>query len=325
MSGYNMIFKVCTIIFICFLLYLFYKFIILLVKKNRLDYFSLNDDLKENDSYSRLMKFIFGISTILEEMAIFNGIGRMYDRYIYEDSRIRKGLDYISIKLLLGTVFIILYLFLLMLNGFDFSGLVISVCFILGFIIPDLYCFYVRSKKGKLLNKNILPAIIIMNNSYKANRSTEQAIMDVIERSDGLVKYEFKKALNDIKLGISVSDAFRRMYDRTKLNIVLDMSRILALVNKCNTNIVKSFEVMEKRLLDEEKFINDLNILKEVNKIAYIMFIIIPFVFMIGVIGFNHSYMSLILSSNGIYIVLILLIIYILYLFILHRMVRGKY
>lgn len=325
MDKYKIGLQICAIIFICFLIYLLYKFIVSVLRKRRLNSFAIDLDKEKYLDDSLIMKIVFVLSNILSSMVVFNGIGRIYDKYVDEDSRLRKGMDYLSIKVWLGVILILIYLFVCFLYRDSINIVLIITCFILGFIIPDFYCLFNKSKKRKYVNKHMLRAIIIMNNSFKANRTVEQAINDVIEKAGSNIDYEFKKILNDVKLGLSLSEAFKRMYYRTNSKIVLKMCNALNLALKGRVNVVDIFNDMEKELLEEEKFNNDLDSIKSLNSLALGVFIILPLVFIVYVILLNKDYINLLSNKNGAIIIVILGIIYLLYIFILKRMARGKY
>jgi Flp pilus assembly protein TadB len=321
MDKYTLALQILAWLFIGYLVYLVIRYIKSLSRLNRLSYYSLNLENKKDKGL--INNIIFKMSRILESLVIFNSLARTYDKYIYTDSKLRKGIDYISIKILLGIGLIFINLLINSLYKIEFSTLLILISFILGFIIPDFYCLFNKSKRVNILNKNLLSAIIIMNNSYKANESTEQAIKSEIDRTEGAVSVEFMKVLNDIKLGIDISEAFGRMYERTNLPVIKYISSVLGLVNKSGIDIIDAFSSIEKKLLEIEKFNNELIVLRDTNRLSVLLFSILPLVFLVTVIAYNTEYIKLLMNVNGIFIILIMFISYMLYLFIIKRIIRG--
>lgn len=321
MDKYTVALQILAWLFIGYIVYLVIRYIKSLSRLNRLSYYSLNLENKKDKGL--INNIIFKTSKVLESLVIFNGLARTYDKYIYSDSRLRKGIDYVSIKILLGLLFIFVNVLINALYRIEFSSLLILISFILGFIIPDFYCLFNKSKRVNILNKNLLSAIIIMNNSYKANESTEQAIKSVIDRTEGAVSVEFMKVLNDIKLGIDISESFNRMYERTHLSVIKYMSSVLGLVNKSGIDIIDAFSNIEKKLLEIEKFNNELIVLRDTNRLSVLLFSILPLVFLVTVIAYNTEYIKLLMNVNGIFIILIMFISYMLYLFIIKRIIRG--
>ena len=321
MSKYAFALQVLAWLFIGFVIYLGIRYIISLVKLNRLSYYSLNIDNKKDNGL--VLNIVFKLSKILSSLVIFNGLARTYDKYVYEDSNLKRGMDYVSIKILMAFILVFINILINSLYRLEFSALLVLLSFVLGFIIPDFYCLFTKSKRVKILNKSLLSAIIIMNNSYKANESTEQAVKSVINRTEGAVSIEFMKVLNDIKLGIDISEAFKRMYERTNLPVVKYMSNVLSLVNKSGIDIIEAFANIEKKLLELEKFNNELIVLRDTNRLSVLLFAILPIVFLVTVIAYNTSYIDLIMGTNGVFIILIIFISYMLYLFIIKRIIRG--
>lgn len=321
MSKYQFALQVLAWLFIAYVIYLIIRYIVSLRKLSRLSYYSLNIENKKDTNI--VYRIIFILSKILQSLVIFNGVARTYDKYIYQDSKLRKGIDYISVKILLGFLLVFINIFINSLYRVEFSSLLILISFVLGFIIPDFYCLFNRRKRVNLVSKNLLTAIIIMNNSYKANESTEQAIKAVCDRTEGNLAIEFNKVLSDIKLGIDISESFLRMYERTNLSVVRYISNVLGLVNKSGINIIDAFSNIEKKLLEEEKFNNELLYLRDVNRLSVVLFAILPLVFLVVVIAYNTSYINLLMGYDGIFIILIIFISYMLYLFIIRKIIRG--
>ena len=111
MNKYELVLQIFSIAFIFFIVYLLFKFIVACIKAKRLTDFSLKGS-KENSEKSFIFKIIYSFSDFLKSLVIFNQYAKTYDKYIYEESRLRKGIDYISTKFLLGFSFIFCYLFI---------------------------------------------------------------------------------------------------------------------------------------------------------------------------------------------------------------------
>lgn len=323
MEKYSTVLQILAILIIFIFLYFLYRFYLTIKRKNRLKNFSINISNDKRVSTNILFQIVYLTSTVLESMVIFNTLASNYDRYTYQDQDIRKGMDYISIKILTGILLIFLYLFVVFLYRQNIELIIVCISFILGFIIPDFYCLYLESKNKRLVNKDMLKSIIIMNNSYKANRSTEQALNEVVSRVEGPIKIEFTKVLNDVRLGLSISESFKRMYERTNIKIVLEISHILKLMNQSGTNIIEIFDSLEARLLEEEKLETDLQIIDNTNILSFAVFLTLPVLFIFYLISMNDSYLKLIVSNRGVFVILTIAIMYILYIFVLWNIVKG--
>lgn len=322
MDKYQLVLQIFAILFICYLFYLLIKFIIAFVKMKRLSIYSLDikdDKIEKNFVFNIIFKF----ADFLKSLVIFNELGRTYNKYIYGDSRLRKGIDYVSIKILLGIFLMFIYTLICFLVRDNINPWIIGSTFILGFIIPDFYCMIAKTMKVKILNKNLLSAIIIMNNSYKANGSTDSAISDVVKRTDGIISLEFKKVLSDINLGMDASEAFYRMYIRTKLESVLYISRVLKVASKSSINMALAFSEIEKKLINEEKINNEIESIIKINRLALIVFTLLPLIFVVSFVLFNPLYIDVFTSNVGRFVFAIILILYLFYLVVIHHTFRG--
>lgn len=324
MESYHFLLQVCLVFLVFFFLYLLIRFLRGLFLKNRLGYYSIQLENYDSLEYKSIYKVISAFSRLLESLVIFNGVARIYDKYIFEDSKLRKGMDYFSLKILVGFLLVLLYLFFCFFYEDSILVLLVLVSFVLGFVLPDFYCVFQFHNKKQLVNHEILNAVIMINNSFKANRTTEQAIMDVIVRSDGQLKSEFQKVLSDVKIGLEPSEAFHRMYFRTGLSSVEQISRSLAVVAISGIPIVDVFDEVEKRLLEEEKFHHLLQVYRSTNKIAHLLFLLLPLLFFLYLFLSNAKYLAILQSKVGVFFLLIEAILYLLYMLFLRKIVGGS-
>ena len=324
MKDFEIVLFMIAILAICFILYLFYKLFVYLGRKERLNDFGIDIDSPDIDVSFRY-KFLYKVSNLLESLVIFNGIARVYDKYASSDGRLRKGMDFIAIKLLIGIIFVLLYVFMMLIGLNDINPYIAIICFILGYVIVDFYCYFKQHSYKRIVMKDLIRAIIIMRNSYKANRNIDEMMDDLVSRTNGRIKDEFMKVRGDIKVGLSISEAFKRMYERTNVSVILDISNMLALTNKTSINMISVLETMEKNVIEYEKLDDEVNLYRSINKLAYVIFLLLPFVFMIFIIVSNQNYLEIIGSSVGNAIILTLTIIYVLYILIINKIVKGRY
>ena len=229
-------------------------------------------------------------------------------------------MDIFTIKLLITLLFIIIYIFSIGINKQDFNTIIMLVFMIIGFISPDIY-YQIKHKIHKeTIDDQILRVIIIMNNCFKANKSMEQAINDVIERLNGPIELEFRKVLYDTKIGFTPSEAMMRMYQRTNIETIRTISLELALINKSGANIINIFEQLEKDIIEERKLKLELNNIRKVNSFFYLIFMILPIIIIT-----NTEYLKLFSTKYGSLLAIAEVIIYSIYLYIIAKMIRRRY
>lgn len=323
MGDYKLLLQVCIIVVLLFILYIIFKIVRSIFLRNRLDYYSVNID--EGIEYKSLYKFIFKMGEVLNRVTFVNEYAKIYDNYIYEDSKLKRGIDYVSLKIISGIFLSLLYLFFSFLYKNDIVYYLIIISFVLGFILPDFYLYFLKDKKSSINSQQILKAIIIMNNGYKVNKSTEYIIKEVIQYCDGNLKYEFKKFLYDFKIGLDISSAYYRMYYRTNVKVFKNLGDRFKLVELGGLNIVNVFDDLEQWLIEQEKVTQELKVYYSINKVAHLLFLFLPLIFTIWTIVSNDKYLDIIFSNVGVFLILILSIIYLVYLLFLRRIIGGNY
>lgn len=314
MNNLVWLFRFLIVALLFVFVYLFNMFFLSIWKSKRLEDFALDLNDYDDTVESFWLKIVFKISSFLESLVVFNSVGRLYDKYVYYGSgRLKKGMDYISIKLLLGLGFDLLYVVGTIIYGDTILALSLIVCFVIGFIIPDFYCTIKYKEDRYYLNEEMYDAVVIMNNSFKANKSFLQAICDVIDSTSGVLRREFENVLLDIKIGFDISEAFMRMGEKTGSKVACRIGNLLKLNTKANINVINIFDDFEKDLINEKMNKSSISNLKIVNSFIYGIVLLIPiFVFFITLFS-NKSYMNLILGEYGFVVLIVQLVIYVYY------------
>lgn len=321
MNELTNILQFIAIIFIAYILYLIYKYIKAIIKLNRIKSYSLN--ISNKDNQSSIIKLLFKLTNILEKLKIFNKSGHTYDQYIDNNSKLNKGLDYISIKLLTGILLIIIYLFTSFLYKSNISVLIIIVNFILGYILPDFYCLYLSSINKEITNRDLINTFLIINSSYASGLSTEQVLLETSNRTTGNIKKEINHVLNDLKMGMSLHQAFKKMYDRTNNETIHEISNLLSSTSKNSISPYEIFKLYEKKLIETEKFNNKNKKIKLTNKLALLLFLFFPLIFIIYVMFIRIDISMLFLHPAGLFVFLIIIIAYIYYSLLIYKIAKG--
>ena len=161
MKNYESFLQVCAIILVVFLVYLFFKYVVYLMKKNRLADFSLKVRNNRNNPILRIVKktsnFIKSLKLI--DAKKYNGYARLVPGF--ED-----GYDIVSSKVLCSLLLTFLYLFVSMLYRSELHITIVLICLMLGYVLLDFYFIYNSRNNTKLVSKDMLGAIIIMSNDF---------------------------------------------------------------------------------------------------------------------------------------------------------------
>lgn len=299
--------------------------------EKRIDRFALlplhNEEKSFFDKISDLLwKTVRFTSKFLNKSEVLKKYADKYERHItYEERKSKTGIDYISIKFLLGFFIVFLSVFTMMFQYTKFSLAVILVIFLIGFFLPDIFLNIEFRKKRQKIEEDLLKAIIIMNNAFKSGRNIMQAIEIVKNELDGSISDEFQKIYIDINYGLSLEVVFNRFYERVKLEDVKYITSSLSLLNRTGGNIVKVFSMIEKTFFDKKKLRNELNSMTASSTFVYRLLISLPFVFAAIIVVLNPGYFKIMYTTTiGIIVSLLIIILYVLYVLVIKKVMKVK-
>lgn len=266
------------------------------------------------------------ISNIIRKSAVLSKYAERYNKFvIYEDREKKEGLDYVSIKLFLSLIVFILYALSLAFQAVKLDFMLVLIVMIISFFVPDVFLNIVNARKRKIIEEDLLKAIIIMNNAFNSGKNIMQATGIVKDTLDGPIQDEFKKIYLDITYGLELDVVFNRFYERVKLEDAKYITTSLTLLNKTGGDIVKVFSLIEKSIFQKKNLKNELHSLTASSRFVFKLLAVLPFMFVLLIFMLNPSYFKpLISSSIGIIILILTLLLYILYIFIIRKVLEVK-
>ncbi len=304
----------------CLLFFFLFRFLCMEKRKKRIMLFTLRE--REERKAPKVLGVDF-ISKILEKMVIFNQMASYYNKYIYEDSILRKGMDFISLKVI-GGFFVTLLYFLQSLIGGNFAFEKGCFSFLIGVLFTDVCIFIYNKKKTRIEFSSLLNSIFVMYNSIKVGKSIETSLKDSIKQGKGNTKKELKKVLEDLEIGLSLSESFYHMYERTSILFIKEISIILRLLNRNDINAMKVFDILLKKALKEQKNREELIKLRNRNYISALCFALLP----VGLLFFlmvESSSFVILMKSKYIHLWMgIESLLYIFYIVLLYKLVRSR-
>lgn len=313
-------------------------FIILLIRKEnslkkirRITYYSLEPLKDDTLSLSeRIIKgyliFVKKVRPIVSKSFFLKKISKRYDRYIKYKNRDRiKSIDFITYKFSIAVVVLILNLIAQVFGFRSFSMVSLFISFILGYFVLDILLFIYNKRENKRLSADLLRAVIVMNNAFKAGKSTLQALKIASEELPEPICDEFKKMYLDMKYGLSVDTVFDRFAKRVGIDEAVYLSSSLTILNKTGGNIVEVFSSIERTLFDRKKLDEELKNVVEAPKMVVRILFVIPIIFTAMIYILNPDYFSpLIHHPLGFIIIFIILIMFIIYGMLLRRILRVE-
>ena len=228
-------------------------------------------------------------------------------------------------KVVIGFLYIIFAIVVKLIQGELAKPLEMLIPFILGFYTLDIIYYYKYINYKKKIENDMLEAITIMNNSFKAGLSITQAVELVSRELVGPIANEFKKISTEISLGLDIEVAFKRFSERIKSDEAVYLTSSLSVLNKTGGNIIKVFNSIEKNMFNRRKLDNELKSLTSSSKLIMYVLIFVPIVFVIFVSLVNKEYFKpLFTNPLGIALLFIMIIIYITYIIVVRKALKVR-
>ncbi len=172
----------------------------------------------------------------------------------------------------------------------------------------------------KKINEDFEQVITIMTNAFQAGKSVLQAIELVTKREENLLSAEFKFIHDEIKLGLSVDEAFKRFAQRTSLKEADYLASIMTILTKSGGDINHLFAAMQKRFYHKQEISLEIEAVTSGLKISAFILALMPIIMITFLTIINPFYFEpLIMTTIGRLIILIMLNLYMFYLIIIKK------
>lgn len=268
----------------------------------------------------------YHISNRIDSFDIIRRVSKRYQKYVDAFSNGNySALDFVSMKIMTSFAFLIISIIIetFRFNVLSIYELVIPI--LLGYYLLDIIYAYRYYKYRKKIEKDLLQAIIIMNNCFKSGRSITQAINIVAEQLTGAIADEFKKMSLELSFGLEIEVVFDRFAKRIKIDEAAYLTSSLSVLNKTGGNIIKVFTSIEKTLFNRQKLNLELKSLTGSSKIIMYSLTLMPILFILIINFINKDYFSpLFTSPIGFIIIGIMLVLYVTYIVVVRKIMKVR-
>lgn len=321
-----------SFILIAFLIFVFlYKYIRSIKLEKRFAKYSINSKTSASTSlfdfiYNKYNGFIERFSKLLSKSSIFKNKGLKYSKYsIAFELNDSDGMKFMARKIFIGFSYVIILFIINLLRSNFINVLEVIIPFILGYYTLDVIYYYKYIKYRKKIENDLLEAITVMNNAFKAGMSIIQAIELVSKELNGPISKEFKKISTELSYGLDIDIAFKRFADRIKISEAVYLTSSLSVLNKTGGNIIKVFESIKKTMYGKKRLETELKSLTSSSRFIMWVLICVPPIFVIFIGTVNIGYFKpLIENLLGITLIGIMLLIYVAYIYIVRRIMKVR-
>lgn len=294
----------------------------------RLGKYTIFKSKKENKFFDEFFgifdKLIKNTSKFLKKIKIFDTYSLKYNKYIKkEDKEFITPMDFMSKKVLLSILFILIVLCFDLIKNLPVTFLQVIFTGLVGFFTLDFFLVSENKLLSHEKENDLLKAITIMNNSFKSGRSIMQSIKLVSDELDSPLGQEFRKMYVDLTYGLSLDVVFKRFESRVKLEDAKYITTSLTILNETGGDIVKVFESVEKTFFNNKKLKDELKNLTASSKLLYYVLLFIPIIFTMIIFILDSTYfMPLFTNPIGYFIIGICILIYIFYILIIKKLMK---
>lgn len=186
-----------------------------------------------------------------------------------------------------------------------------AISAVVSIFIPEIYVRMTESKQKKQFDERYARALRQMASSLKAGMTIQQAVDDLC--ASPFIHYEirneFSKINSDMKLGISVSEAFSNMAERIPTDDVKDVAAAIKMQSIVGGSEAESIETISKNISSRIMVRKEIKTLFAGVKMTILGMDIIPLLSLVLIYFGSPSYFLNILQSTlGVLIVSVALI-----------------
>lgn len=321
----NIILKIVLIAVLIALIIYFIKLGRALKLINRIDKYTINNNnnnLSIGDYLTNIyLNFNNNIYHFFNKYSYIKNVSKKYNNYSVNGD----GLEIIATKICISIFFSFIYI-IYTVTMKNFNIFILVLVWFLGYYIYNIYISIVNRKRKKLIEEDLLRAIVIMNNAFKSGYNIIQAVDMVVKDLTGPISEEFKKISNDLKYGLDVKDVFERFYNRVRIEDIKYITSSLSLLNVTGGNLVGVFTNIENSFTNNKRLKDELNSMTASSKLVYYVLLVMPIFLICVLLMISPDYfVPLISTTIGYFIILLILLLYVSYIVIIKRILKVDY
>lgn len=269
--------------------------------------------------------FVKNISKRLLKIKLFNRLAKRNEKYLVTFNKSGlKSIDFISYKIIIFLLLNLIIFSYKLITNLAFTRLDFLLSLVFSYAIIELYLKYRFYLHNRRIKDQLLDAIILMNNAFKAGKSTLLALENVYLELDNEMGHEFKIVYNDITKGLGIDEAFNRLAVRTNLREIDYIASSICVMTKAGGNIVKVFERILASYYNRKKIEAEASAILVVSKITMWVLVLMPLVFGVIITLINQTYFTpLFNTSLGNVILGLIVFLYFIYIYITTKIIKG--
>lgn len=212
------------------------------------------------------------------------------------------------------------------------AGLVLSrnlllalLMFAVGIYLPKLVLRYLENQRKNRFETQLIDGLMVLSSSLKASLSFLQALEVLVEELPNPISQEFGLMLRENKMGVSLDESFKRLNQRMDVEELRLLTNAVLVARETGGDLTKVFGRLVTTIRDNTKLRDAVRTLTLQGRLQGAIMSVLPFVFIVVVMGFNRNYFAVMLSSEqGRFLLFIAVILEIIGIFLIRRFSRIR-
>lgn len=183
----------------------------------------------------------------------------------------------------------------LLLNSLVFAiiGTVAGFLILPGFLIKNL-----QRQRQKRFESQLVDGLMILSSSLKGGLSLLQAMEVVSEEMPAPISQEFAMIIKENKMGISLEDSLRNMYNRINIDDLKLVINSMLVARETGGDLTKVFIRLSTTLRDNQKLIDSVKTLTTQGRLQGMIMIALPIIFVIFVYSTNPNHFDIMFQDE---------------------------
>ena len=268
-------------------------------KEKRISDFSLSKKDFDNTTFFEKITHIFwniihNISNVLTKNNYLLKKAVYYEKYIFiKDEKYKSPVDYIAVKIITFILFVIMYLVLIFIELIPFNIFTAIIFLLVALLLPDLIWKLLYIKKCQIISQKLFESIIIIDDNLPKT-NIYNAINKVTDLMDENIADEYQRILTDLSYNITLYQAFKRFYERTKIP---EIKIIYHLLNVESDDLTSTFKRIREEFEYYDKQNNNKNNTKNIVTFLKVIYLSIPLLLILIISFINPMYFKELLES----------------------------
>ena len=186
----------------------------------------------------------------------------------------------------------------ILLQFFLKNPLITAIAVIFIIVIPFLFINIITAKRIRMFDEQLPNTLQLISGSLKAGYSFSQALSMVVEETKPPISDEFRRVLNEVRMGMAEQEALENSSRRIGSEHFKWVTMAINVQREVGGNLAEIMEIISDTIRERERVLNQIKALTSEGKLSAYILIALPI--LIGAMLFiiNRQYLSLLFTTR---------------------------